>query len=35
MDTLDVSVTFITIKLNFVLFFISYNDESGLGTYLY
>lgn len=34
MDALDVSATFMTITLNFVFFFSSYNDESDLGTYL-
>lgn len=33
MDILDASATFITINLNFVLFFSSYNDESDQGTY--
>lgn len=34
MDALVSSATFITISLNFVLFFGSYNDEPDLGTYL-
>lgn len=34
MNALEASATFITISLNFVLFFSRYNDKSDLETYL-